>query len=207
MANVFFSLRETEETCRRVRAVLARHGARYRVGPPLEPRWLAGGWSSHFEFFDDQRRRIRCDFVSRPPRIPVGELDAMFAAARGEGSLRVVDPERLIRLKQTQRAKDYPVIGELSRLLPPRREVELTTDPDRILELSGPWGGDSFRESVRAARRGRSRDEVVGALAREADRLQQEDRHRMLRYEWAAQAYLKEFRAALPSEAPLEEGP
>jgi len=54
----------------------------------------------------------------------------MFDEAHGEAGLRVVDPERLIRLKQTQRAKDYPVIGELSRRLTPEREVELTTDPD-----------------------------------------------------------------------------
>ena len=43
--------------------------------------------------------------------------------------LIAVDPESLILMKQTQRAKDYPVIGELARLLPPEREVELTTDP------------------------------------------------------------------------------
>jgi hypothetical protein len=62
-------LRETESACRRVRNVLAARGARYRPCAPLDPRWLAGGWSSHFEFFDAQRRRVRCDFVSRPPRI------------------------------------------------------------------------------------------------------------------------------------------
>jgi hypothetical protein len=100
------------------------------------------GWSCHFEFFDDKRRRIRCDFVSRPPRIPSGDLDTMFSAARGEGALRVVDPERLVLLKQTQRAKDYPVIGELARLLPPQSERELTTDPDRILELAMEPGGE-----------------------------------------------------------------
>jgi hypothetical protein len=39
-------LRETEAACRRVRAVLAGRGARYRPAAPLDPRWLAGGWSS-----------------------------------------------------------------------------------------------------------------------------------------------------------------
>jgi hypothetical protein len=43
-----------------------------------------------FEFFDDRKRRIRCDFVSRPPRIATADLDAMFAAARGERRLWVV---------------------------------------------------------------------------------------------------------------------
>jgi hypothetical protein len=198
-------LKESETACQRVLSVLAAHGARYRPGPPLDPRWLAGGWSSHFEFFDEKRRRIRCDFVSRPPRIPPAELDATFSAARGEGRLRVVDPERLVLLKQTQRAKDYPVIAELSRLLAPARELALTTDPDRILELAGPYGSDSPRPSVRAARLGRPREEVVTALAREIDRMQGEDRRRVRRYEEAARAYLAELRAALPSQATLDE--
>jgi len=198
-------LKETESACRRVRSVLASHGARYRPGAPLDPRWLAGGWSCHFEFFDDKKRRIRCDFVSRPPRIPAADLETMFSAARGEGALRVVDPERLVLLKQTQRAKDYPVIGELARLLPPQSERELTTDPDRILELAMEPGGDSARESVRLARLGRSREEVVAALAGEVDRLQRADRARMQRYEGAAQSYLAEFRATVPIEEPLED--
>jgi hypothetical protein len=198
-------LRETESACRHVRKVLAARGARYRPCPPLDPRWLAGGWSSHFEFFDDQRRRVRCDFVSRPPRIAPGELDAMFSDARGEGALRVVDPERLIRLKQTQRAKDYPVIAELSRQLSPRNELELTTDPDRILELAGEFGAGSPRDSVRVARLGRPRDDVVVALAREIDRLQRDDRVRLQRYEQAAGAYLSAFRSSVSPEATLDE--
>ena len=198
-------LRETEAACRHVRKVLAVHGARYRPGAPLDPRWLAGGWSSHFEFFDDKKRRIRCDFVSRPPRILPGDLEAMFASAHGDGPLRVVDPVRLIRLKQTQRAKDYPVIGEISRLLPPGSELQWTTDPDRILDLAGSFGAESPRPSVRAARQGLSREQVVVELAREVDRLQLEDGARMRRYEAAGRPYLTELRATVPEGAPLEE--
>jgi hypothetical protein len=199
-------VRESEEACARVRAVLARHGARYRPGAPLDPRWLAGGWSSHFEFEDAAKRRIRCDFVSRPPRVPPADLDEMFRAARGEAPLRVVDPERLILLKQTQRAKDYPVIGEIARLLPSDRELRWTTDPDRILELAEAHGTNSDRPSVRAARRGGSRDEVVVELARELDRLQTEDRRRMRRYEESARPYLAEFRSALGDADSVEGG-
>jgi hypothetical protein len=198
-------LRETTAACRHVRSVLAVHAARYRPGAPLDPRWLAGGWSSHFEFFDDRSRRIRCAFVSRPPRIATADLDAMFAAARGQRWLRVVDPERLIRLKHTQRAKDYPVIGELSRLLPPEAELQWTTDPDRIMELSGALGGGSSRACVCAARDGAPREVVVMELAREIDRMQGEDRLRMRRYEAAAGPYLAEFRAKVREDAPLEE--
>jgi hypothetical protein len=98
--------------------------------------------------------------------------------------------ESLIRMKRTQRAKDYPVIGELARLLPPERELELTTDPDRVLELAPRHASD--RPAARAAREGRLA--VVLALAAEADRLQQEDRRRVDAYERAFAPYLRAFR-------------
>ena len=75
-------LRETSEACQRVLAVLERHGARYRLGAPLDTRWLAGGWSSHFELADPEGRRIRCDFVTRPPRVAPSELSKLFEAER-----------------------------------------------------------------------------------------------------------------------------
>jgi hypothetical protein len=187
-------LRETPAACRRALAVLARHGARYRPGAPLDIRWLAGGWSSHFEFFDPQGRRIRCDFLSRPPRIPHNEVAALFR--RQAEPLLVVGAEPLIRMKQTQRAKDYPVIGELARLLSPEQEMELTTDPDRILALAPLHGQSSTRLPVRAAVAGRSREDVVVELARETDRLQQKDRRRLERYRVAAEPFLREFHAA-----------
>lgn len=189
-------LRETEAACQKVLAVLAGHGARYRPGAPLDLRWLAGGWSSHFEFFDEKSRRIRCDFFTRPPRIGSQELEALFAGATTERSLLVVGVEPLIRMKRTQRAKDYPVIGELARLLPPEREIDFTTDPDRILALAADPRSPSTRPSVQAVRAGASRAEVVATLAGEIDGWQQEDAARMARYERAAERYLEEFREA-----------
>jgi hypothetical protein len=189
-------LRETPEACRQALAVLEKHGARYRPGAPLDVRWLGGGWSSHFEFSDPQERRIRCDFVSRPPRVSLEEVAALFSPSQEPELIQVVGLEPLIRMKQTQRAKDYPVIGELARLLPPEREVELTTDPDRILALAPVYGKDSVRLSVRAVRTGGSREDVVIALAREVDRLQQEDRTRLDKYRKASDAYLHEIQAA-----------
>ncbi|MPZ21482.1 MAG: hypothetical protein GEV06_26870 [Luteitalea sp.] len=62
-------VRETETACAHVLSVLGQHRAQYRPGAPLDVRWLAGGWSSHFEFRDTRGRRIRCDFLSRPPRV------------------------------------------------------------------------------------------------------------------------------------------
>ncbi len=196
-------LRETPEACRQALAVLERHGARYRPGAPLDVRWLAGGWSSHFEFFDPQGRRIRCDFVSRPPRFRPEEISALFER-RAEPML-VVEIEPLIRMKQTQRAKDYPVIGELARLLTPERELELTTDPDRIVALAPGHGQGSARAPVQVAVAGGSREDVVLELARETDRLQQRDRARLERYRVAGEAYLREFQAAKIGELNLPE--
>lgn len=187
-------LRETPEACQRALDVLASHGARYRPGAPLDVQWLAGGWSSHFELFDPRGRRIRCDFVTRPPRVRPDELAGLFRT-QGEPML-VVGIEPLIRMKQTQRAKDYPVIGELARLLPPEQEIAWTTDPDRVLALAPLHGKGSDRLPVRVALAGGSREDVVVELAREADRLQQEDRMRLETYRRAAEPYMREFQAA-----------
>lgn len=43
-------LREDGEAVDHALQVLARHGAHYRFGAPLDVRWLAGGWSAHLEF-------------------------------------------------------------------------------------------------------------------------------------------------------------
>ena len=61
-------LREEKEALDHVLAVLASRKARYRFGAPLDTRWMAGGWSSHFEF-QENGLRIRTDFVTRPPRV------------------------------------------------------------------------------------------------------------------------------------------
>lgn len=188
-------LRETPEACQRVLAVLERHGARYRLGAPLDVRWLAGGWSSHFELTDPEGRRIRCDFVTRPPRVAPSELPGLFETGPAE-ALRVVGIEPLIRMKQTQRAKDYPVIGELARLLPPEREIEWTTDPDRILDLAPVYGEHSSRAPVQAALSGGTREAVVVELAKELDQLQQRDRARLKTYTSASEAYMREFQAS-----------
>lgn len=188
-------LRETAEACEHVLHVLAERGARYRPGAPLDPRWLRGGWSSHFELFDEENRRLRCDFFSRPPRLSASDLEALFSSPSPPGELPVVDIDSLIRMKQTQRAKDYPIIGELARLLPAERELELTTDPDRILELASAHGAGIDRPAVAKARAGDGRLAVVLALAEEIDRLQQQDRTRLERYEAASRDYHAAFRA------------
>lgn len=106
-------LREDEKTCRHVLSVLENHGAHYRFGAPLDVRWLAQGWSSHFEFTSGTMR-IRADFFTRPPRISNCELSALWMEQTDKHP-PFVDLIVLAKLKQTDREKDYVVIGELAR--------------------------------------------------------------------------------------------
>jgi hypothetical protein len=184
--------------------VLCRHGACYRGGAPLDARWLAGGWSSHFEFADARGARISCDFVSRPPRIAAAAVAALFQRQWGP-ELPVVDLPSLIATKQTQQAKDYPIVGALARQLSPTEELRHTTDPDRVLELAAAHGAGNDRPAVVAARLGQGRDAVVVALAREIDQRQQQDRARIQRYERASADYLREFLHAGLGNLPLAE--
>lgn len=200
-------LKESREACERVLTVLASKRAHYRPGAPLDTRWLAGGWSSHLEFADEQTRRIRCDFFTRPPRVPRDAREKLFVGKEPNETdrLLVVDLKSLILMKQTQRAKDYPTVGELARKLTPELELEFTTDPDRIMELAPKLGAKSKRPSVAAALAGKSREDVVATLAREVDRMQQMDRERLLRYQNASREYVAAFRPAGLGELPLRD--
>jgi hypothetical protein len=180
-------VRETAEATRRILRVLAERGAWYRPGAPLDVRWLAGGWSSHFEFADEAQRRIRCDFFSRPPRITEAAREALFT---GSDPLAVVDLESLILMKQTLRAKDYVVIGELASRLPAEREIQLSTDPDRLIALAAVHGASVSRPAVRAAMTG-DREAVMVALAREQSRQQEADRARLAAYASAAAPFIQ----------------
>ena len=73
-------VRESAAACHRVLSVLESRGARYRPASPVDVHWLSGGWSSHFEFFDERRRRIRCDFVCRP-RVSAATIEGLFVLA------------------------------------------------------------------------------------------------------------------------------
>jgi hypothetical protein len=185
-------LKEDAGACGLVLDELAGRGATYRPGAPLDTAWLSGGWSSHFQFADERGRRVRCDFFSRPPRLGREELAALFAG-RSDSPLCVLDIDPLIRMKRTQRAKDYVVIGELARLLPPEHEIELTTDPDRIIELAADAGASSSRAAVACARAGGNREAVAVELAREINALQEADRTQVAAYRQAAESYLREF--------------
>jgi hypothetical protein len=128
-------LREDEEAVGHVLDVLARRGARYRFGAPLDIRWLAGGWSAHFEHAADGLR-VRTDFVTRPPRLSSAALALLWSNADASGS-DVVPVEPLVRLKMTMREKDYAVIGELARLLEsPRAQLLFSRSSRDLIRLA-----------------------------------------------------------------------
>ena len=94
-------LREDEEAVHHVLDVLAGRGARYRFGAPLDVRWLASGWSSHFEHWRDGLR-LRTDFVTRPPRISGADRDRLSQDDDASVS-SVVALEPLALMKMTMR--------------------------------------------------------------------------------------------------------
>jgi hypothetical protein len=110
-------LREDDEALGHVLTVLAERGAHYRFGAPLDRRWLAGGWSSHFEF-RTQTLRVRTDFVTRPPRVTPAALEVVWTDAESDRQrVPFTDVVTLAELKKTNRERDYAVIGELARLI------------------------------------------------------------------------------------------
>lgn len=127
-------IREDEASLNHILGVLESYGASYRLGAPLDPRWLRGGWSSHFEFRRDGYR-ARTDFVTRPPRLSEEDLAQMWVEQENGSEFPVptIDLERLARLKLTQRERDYAFIGEIARKLPSVREQMLWSRSARDL--------------------------------------------------------------------------
>ncbi len=109
-------LREDEEALSHVLAVLSRRGSHYRFGAPLDLRWMAGGWSAHFESRDGNIR-VRTDFCTRPPRLAAAEIRAMWTEQEGR-EYPFVSARLLAQMKKTNREKDYAIIGELARIMP-----------------------------------------------------------------------------------------
>ncbi len=106
-------LREEPQTMEHVLSILAGYAARYRFGAPLDVRWLAGGWSTHFEFAW-QELRVRTDFITRPPRLDRESLRRVWQNAEGQ-KVPFLGAVHLAAMKKTNREKDYVVIGELAR--------------------------------------------------------------------------------------------
>lgn len=189
-------LREDAETTNHVLGVLEAHGARYRFGAPLDVRWLRGGWSSHFEF-DDDGVRVRTDFVTRPPRLSPEDLQALWQEQEGQ-DLPVVDVRRLIVLKQTNREKDYAVIGELARRLEdPAARLLASRSARDLLELAAAHPALArrlARERPVLASLDAGREMVERALDAERRAMMRANEERLQRYLDAGAAWAKRYR-------------
>lgn len=181
-------VREDAAALEHVLNVLESHGAHYRFGAPLDTRWLAGGWSSHFEFARGGMR-LRTDFVSRPPRIDTATLATMWSEAERTGS-DVVDVVPLARLKLTNREKDYAVVGDLARLMQdPADRLRYSRSARDLLELAEAHPDllsriTAERPALAAVPSGR--DALEEALDRERRSLMRANEARLRSYQEAA---------------------
>lgn len=184
-------LREDEEATGHVLDVLARRDARYRFGAPLDPRWLAGGWSSHLEHSHGSLR-LRTDFVTRPPRVSREELREMWHDAEASGS-EVVALQPLTELKMTRREKDYAVIGELARRMTDPRSQLLYSRSSRDLRRLAREHPEALAEVLPErpllGRIPEGREALEEALDRERRALMRADEERLARYRKAAEPW------------------
>lgn len=128
-------VREDPAALDHVLRVLARHGARYRFGAPLDVRWMSGGWSAHLEF-REAGLRVRTDLFTRPPRVAREELERMWADQEGRDP-PFTDARILAEMKKTDREKDYPFIGELARrMTDPRDRILYSRSAEDLIELA-----------------------------------------------------------------------
>lgn len=186
-------VRETPEDLDRILRVLEGHGARYRLGAPLDVRWMSGGWSAHFEFAHEGNR-VRCDFVTRPPRISAADLAAMWAEhERGEGieePVPTLDLRRLAELKKTDRDRDYSFIGQIARRLPRAEQVLLSRSARDLIAL-WPQFSAHEQEHLGAQRPllreiGSGRRALETALDGERRELMELNEHRLAAYQRTA---------------------
>ncbi len=184
-------LREDTEATSHVLEVLGGRGAHYRFGAPLDPRWLAGGWSSHFEL-SEGGLRLRTDFVSRPPRLSRQQLDQIWLQAEPAGP-DVVPLEPLTLLKMTRREKDYAVIGELARRMDDPRSQLLYSRSSRDLIGLAREHPETLAEVLPRrpllARVAEGREALDEALDRERRTLMRSDEERLARYRHASAAW------------------
>jgi hypothetical protein len=184
-------VREEDATLAHVVATLARHGARYRFGAPLDRRWLTHGWSSHFEF-QEEGLRLRCDFVTRPPRVSAGTLAALWEAPV-QKEAPVVGLPVLAELKKTNREKDYAVIGELARKMEdPRLEALYSRSARDLLRLREQHPAlleQAAAERPLLSRLDTGREEIERLLDDERRALMRLNEDRLERYARAADAW------------------
>jgi len=184
-------LREEPAALEHVLGVLARRGARYRFGAPLDVRWTSGGWSAHFEFRHGELR-VRTDFFTRPPRIGADELRRMWKDQEGRDP-PFTDARILAEMKKTGREKDYPFIGELARRMSePRDRLLYSRSADDLHELARLHPGLTRELAVQRpllGHIGADRRALAEAIQHEMLDLMERDEQRLAAYRKASSAW------------------
>lgn len=190
--------REDESALAVVRAELARRGARYRLGAPLDIRWLSAGWSSHFEAVDHEGLRHRFDFVSRPPRLQAEQLTEIWKTVDA-GAPAVVTRRDLIRLKQTLRLKDYAFVGALAaQLTDPLDQIRWTLDPQHLADLlrrHPDVAANLAQVRPACAAVPQEVDALAVAIDAEIRTLRRQDEQRIASFTAAMQPWVERFRS------------
>lgn len=188
-------MREDMESCRHILEVLERHGAHYRFGAPLDVRWLSQGWSAHFEFFHDALR-VRTDFFTRPPRLSETELTAMWQE-QIDHHPPYVNLVQLARMKQTDREKDYVIIGELARrMLSPADQIcysRSAMDLMRLRDSHPALVAQLVRERPALAMIQEGRESLEAALDAERRALIHANEQRLARYEAVSEPWMERW--------------
>ncbi|MFH0925218.1 MAG: hypothetical protein V1872_06240 [bacterium] len=192
-------IKETKESCGKVLDVLEKKQAIYRLGVPLDIYWLSQGLTSHFEYFLEDGYRMRVDFCSRPPRIK--DIKRIWDNAGIVKNIAFVDIESLILLKQTQRIRDYNVIGTLAEVIgfsQDRPDIALyyLQDYNLLSKAIKKWPQEAKlceREVVKALLNKKSRKDIVALLAQEQDEKIQEDERRIQAIIERSKLYQKKF--------------
>ncbi len=181
-------VRESEVDLAHIRTVLARHGARYRFGAPLDVRWLTAGWSAHLEFHH-QGIRVRTDFFTRPPRLTTNQLEAVWTRVAHE-TLPFAPLKELALMKMTMREKDYPILGELARRLECIEDQLLLSrsarDLIRLVADHPETTSQLLSQRPLLARAGDGEEVLAAALDAERRALIRADETRLSRYQQAA---------------------
>jgi hypothetical protein len=180
-------VRENPEDLDFILSVLAEFGATYRFGAPLDARWMAGGWSAHFEF-RHEGIRVRTDFFSRPPRLEQNDLDRLWADSASQ-EIPFIGLRELALMKMTMREKDYPIIGELARRLDSIEDQFLFSRSARdLIALNEshaiPPAILAARPLLESIRKGE--DTLAAALDHERRQMMKTDEARLARYKTAS---------------------
>jgi hypothetical protein len=192
-------IRESEDSCRIVLKILESKKASYRMGMPLDIRFLRYGWTAHFEYHTKDDYRMRVDFCSRPPRVE--NIEEVWRNCGIKNNIEFVDVENLIRLKQTRRVRDYHIIGTLAQVLgfqqnQPAIALMYLQDFSLLEKAVRRWlseSGTCDRQAVKLLVAGAERAAVIAALAVEQDEKMQADEARVRRLVQGSKGFLQIF--------------